>query len=282
MENKMLDHDRLKPYGEKGLHSKLDWLKEAESKRISSLMLREVAKNKQKELSELVENDDTASAIFFERLQLCESARKNSFLLLGYAIELLLKSGVVSLLINAPKWALEKSVKKYSHNLPLLAGHLHIKFCKEEQRLLSDLSSFIVNETRYPVTAPCIQDYCKIVNTLSAKWASDRIFDIGLDIYDKILRVIKSIDGTEDNPKLYSRSELGLDGFVIFRQGGSFPDVFLIKYSTKQIASKNNNLNSIKELIKSKEQVMYKNMLECWNNADFYIVSSEGLKKQNI
>lgn len=168
MESKTLNHDHLKSFGEKGVHSKLDWVREAESKRISALMLREIAKKKQSELSNHIENDEPTSASVFERLQPCESARKNSFLLLGYAIELLLKSGFVSLLISAPKWALEKCVKKYGHNLPLLAEHLHMQLGEEERNLLSLLSGFIVNETRYPVRAACVQDYCNITNTLSA------------------------------------------------------------------------------------------------------------------
>jgi hypothetical protein len=280
MENKALNHDCLKSFGEKGVHNKLDWMNEAEGKRTSALMLREIAKQKQSELSDHFENDEPTSSTIFKLYQPCESARKNSFLLLGYAIELLLKSGFVSLLISTPKWALEKCVKKYSHKLACLAKDLHIQLDEREFSLLNDLGSFIVNETRYPVTASGIQDYCNIINTLSAQFANDGAFDLALKIYDKVLGVIKTIDGTEDNPKTYNRVEVDSDGFITFRQGGSLPPVFVIKHSTKQIEANNDNLIAVKELLETYDSASHKQMLRCWQSADFYSVSEKnGLKK---
>ncbi|MEZ8949328.1 hypothetical protein AB6E77_12815 [Vibrio sp. 10N.247.311.18] len=98
----------LKSSGEKGIFNKFDWVKEADSKLISAKLLRENGNQKTLELESLMTTTSYTSSDVFEVLTIKDAAYKSSVLMLGYALELLLKSGVVSLLISAPKDLLEK------------------------------------------------------------------------------------------------------------------------------------------------------------------------------
>ncbi|MFA0630477.1 hypothetical protein AB4589_22350 [Vibrio sp. 10N.222.49.A3] len=107
----------LKSSGEKGIFNKFDWVKEADSKLISAKLLRESGNQKTLELESLMRTTSYTSSDVFEVLTIKDAAYKSSVLMLGYSLELLLKSGVVSLLISAPKDLLEKKVRAYSHKL---------------------------------------------------------------------------------------------------------------------------------------------------------------------
>ncbi|MEZ9548770.1 MULTISPECIES: hypothetical protein [Vibrio] len=282
MGNEQTISEPLRASGEKGVHSKIDWINEAESKLVSALILREAAKEKLLELKQITSSRRASSQDVFNLLQPRESANKSSFLLLGYAIELLLKSGVVSLLIYAPKHLLERKVQNYSHNLLRISDDLHIKLNKAERGLLTKLSSFIVNETRYPVTVNSIQEYCEKTNKITAQLSSEKLFELGVGIYENIKSVIQDIDGTEQNPKLYNKVDIDSDGYVTFRVGGSLPPILIIKYSGNQVTFGKNNLSDLKLLIEHNYSNCIQShlMLKSWDYADIYLVcEKKGLTK---
>ena len=274
----------LKPSGEKGIYNKLDWVKEADSKMTSARLLRGCASDKKKEYEHLkIQKKEqglrASSKEVFDILDVRESANKSSILLLGYSIELLLKAGIVSLLIYAPKYLLEKKVRSYSHALCKIAKDLHVELTIEEDNLLQLLSSYIVRETRYPVTAESVQDYCDQVNSITALVSSDEQFSLGVNLYSKIRSLISEIDGTPDNMKIYCRLEMEIDGFVTFRIGGPLPPTFIIKYCSTQIERHIDNLDTIKELIKDKNisnmSMQSRLMEKSWDTAVFYMVSDK-------
>ncbi|TOM65991.1 hypothetical protein CGH71_23780, partial [Vibrio parahaemolyticus] len=91
----------LKSSGEKGVFNKYDWVREAGNKLISAKLLRDSAAKKRIEFERLksekeIHKERPNSKEVFEILNVISSANKSSVLLLGYALELLLKSGVVS------------------------------------------------------------------------------------------------------------------------------------------------------------------------------------------
>ncbi|MEZ9573876.1 MULTISPECIES: hypothetical protein [unclassified Vibrio] len=269
----------LKSSGEKGIFNKFDWVKEADSKLISAKLLRENGNQKTLELESLMTTTSYTSSDVFEVLTIKDAAYKSSVLMLGYALELLLKSGVVSLLISAPKDLLEKKVRAYSHNLVSVALDLGMKLSKSETELLKTLSSYIINETRYPVTPESVEDYCNKTNEINGFIANDKCFCDGLEFYSKLKKIINDIDGTPDNMKIYSRMELERDGYIIFRVGGSLPPVIIVKYCQTQIDANTNTLGTIKELLinKNKQNMsIYSHLMESsWDAALFFNVSNK-------
>ncbi|WP_281545546.1 hypothetical protein [Grimontia sp. SpTr1] len=289
MKNKEVFDEPLQPSGETGVHNKFDWVKESESKLISAQLLRDVARLKYDQFVSLKEQKHSngqrlSSNEVSEYLGARGSANKSSILLLGYAIELLLKAGIVSLLLYSPKYLLEKKVRSYGHDLNQIAQDLHIPLTKEQLILLERLSSYIVRETRYPVTAESVEDYCNQVNEIT-RWVTDEVqFELGINLYSQIKQLIDEIDGTTDNMKIYCRLEMEVDGFVTFRIGGPLPPVFIIKYCTSQVEQKIDNLETIKRLIEAKNQTnksLESHLMEkSWESAVFYKTSEKkGLTK---
>lgn len=274
----------LKPSVEQGIFNKLDWVKEADGKLISAKLLREIALNKKLELDALqdrkiIDGEKLTSKEVFEIYNIKESTNKSSVLILGYAIELLLKSGVVSLLINAPKNLLEKKVKAYSHNLLNIALDLHFSLSSEEQYLLETLSSYIIRETRYPVTPNSINDYCEKTNQIRAFISSEYQFSLGVQFFERLRSFIKDIDGTSDNIKFHSRMEMGKNGYITFRVGGCLPPVFIVKFCQSQISSGTATIDTVKHLLIKKNKVsksIQSNLMEkYWDKAIFYTVNDK-------
>ncbi|MEZ9422489.1 hypothetical protein AB4186_03430 [Vibrio lentus] len=288
MNNNTLMEAPLKSSGEKGLFNKYDWVKEADNKLISAKLLRDSANHKKIEFNRLnldknKSRDRLTSKEVFEILSVVESANKSSVLLLGYALELLLKSGVVSLLIHAPKTLLEKKVRAYSHNLLEIASELHIKLSNEEHDLLETLSSYIVRETRYPVTPESLEDYSSKTNAIAIFVSNDENFQLGVSLYKKIKELVDSIDGTPENIKLHTRMEMEENGYVIFRIGGYLPPVFIIKFCQTQLDSGTDKLSTVKELLLEKNKLnktIHSHLMEAsWDTASFFIVAGkQGLK----
>ncbi|MFB2652800.1 hypothetical protein [Shewanella seohaensis] len=279
----------LKSSGEKGVFNKYDWVREADNKLISAKLLKESAAKKRIEFERLKSDKEKQkerpnSKEVFEILNVVESTNKSSILLLGYALELLLKSGVVSLLIYAPKALLEKKVKAYSHNLLEIALDLHIELSKEEHDLLETLSSYIIRETRYPVTPESLDDYCSKTNDITSFVSNYKNFELGLSLYKKLRELIDSIDGTPEDIKFHTRMEMEENGYVIFRIGGRLPPVFIIKYCQTQVDSETAALSTVRDLLLEKNKVnktIHSHLMEVsWDTASFFIVGGKrGLTK---
>ncbi|ABI37411.1 hypothetical protein Shewmr4_0331 [Shewanella sp. MR-4] len=284
LNNNSLMETPLKSSGEQGIFNKLDWVKEADGKLISAKLLREIALNKKLELDALqarkiIDGEKLTSKEVFEIYNIQESANKSSVLILGYAIELLLKSGVVSLLINAPKNLLEKKVKAYSHKLLNIALDLHFSLSSEEQHLLETLSSYIIRETRYPVTPNSINDYCEKTNQIRTFISSEYQFSLGVQFFERLRSFIKDIDGTSDNIKFHSRMEMEKNGYITFRVGGCLPPVFIVKFCQSQISSGTATIDTVKYLLIEKNKVsksIQSNLMEkYWDKAIFYTVNDK-------
>ncbi|HCE2124829.1 hypothetical protein [Vibrio parahaemolyticus] len=243
----------IKNSGERGTHNKYDWKKEARSKRRSAIRLREFASQTyQNFLDEQSTNlEQKPRNRVLDLLSERESLNKDSFLLIGYAIELLLKSAFLSLLIYAPKSLVEKNFEVYGHKLRKIAESLHLDLTESELILLEILGSYIVRETRYPVTSNSVDDYCSKSNDISVYINEASNFQIALSLYNKIETFLEGSDGTTNNIKIHGRLSFEKDGYAIYRVGGNFPPVIVIRYSSKQIQAKEDTPEHVREIMKN-------------------------------
>lgn len=179
----------IRSFGEKGTFSKSDWLSESRTQLRSAEMLRLIASEKLKELGLLQEKykgrrvpSNEVTALLDDR----HSANKTSFLLLGYAFELLLKSGILSIYVGLPKSLFEKDIKsKYGHNLSLMAKDLSVDLSKGDKHLLSELKKDILFKARYPTSSNDIDSYYRDSNWATSKF-NDDIFTKYLKLYHKM------------------------------------------------------------------------------------------------
>lgn len=284
LNNNRLLESPLKSSGENGIFNKYDWIKEADSKLISAKLLRESAYNKQCEFDSFKKlkvemGERLTSKEVFDFLTVKVSANKSSVLMLGYSIELLLKSGVVSLLINAPKNLLDKKVRSYSHNLLDVALDLDVKLSDKERDLLEILSSYIIRETRYPVIPNSQNDYCAKVNKITNFISDENQFSLGVKFFERLRKFIKDIDGTSDNVKFHTRMKMEENGYIIFRVGGKLPPVFIIKFCQSQIDAGVDSLETVNSLLLDFNKVnktIHSHLMEkSWDSGVFYIVDGK-------
>lgn len=277
----------LKSSGEIGTFSKTHWIKEAESKYTSAILLRNIGYNEHEKYEQAIHaklKRHQKELVIFQHLDTISSVKKSSILLIGYALELLLKSCMVSLLINSPKEILEITLKKYSHNLVKIANELQLNLTKQQKYILEKLGSYITLETRYPITASSIDEYSKKQHEINDIILNDGMFSEIDVLYQEIKLITSQIDGQPDNMKFHDRLEMGLDGFITYRCGGPIPPTFIIKYSSEQIEKQSDNINEIKRLIqlKNKDNKSIFSMLmeKHWDDSVFYkIHAKNGLTK---
>ncbi|KHT36896.1 hypothetical protein [Pectobacterium carotovorum] len=279
-------HNPIKSSGEHGIFNKLDWIKEAESKKISADLLRKISCEKKQEYYLLKNSGRDNRALqeeIIDILSVRQSANKTSVLMLGYSIELLLKACSVSLLIHAPKSVLNDTVKKYSHDLLAIAKDLEFTLSASEYKFLETISSYVKLECRYPVSPESINDYCDKINAINSFISNDDYYSLGLGFYERIRELLMSIDGTPNDMKFHGRIDVDSDGYMIFRYGG-FNPVVIFKYSSFQNQKKLNNLEMMRSVIinKNKDNKSISSYLieKSWNEAMFFEVKSNNLLKK--
>lgn len=282
----------IKSSGENGIFKKQDWLKEADGKLISAELLRECALKKYHELESLQEeyNEKGTRAPSIDVMRIIntkDSANKSSILLLGYAIELLLKAGIVSLLISAPRRLLERKVRDYGHKLLNIVDDLQLTLSKEERKLLASLSSYIVQETRYPLVPTSTDEYCNESNQITRFVSSDENFRLGINLFHHLRKIMIDIDGTVDDPKFYARMEMDINGYIVFRAGGTLPPIIIIKFCDSQIASGLNTLSHVLNLLSKKNEndmsIHSRLMEKAWESAIFYLADKQkGLRRVTL
>lgn len=289
MNPKTLMETPLKSSGEHGIFNKNHWVQEADGKLISAKLLRESALRKQSEFDSLqalkkTKGEMLTSKEVFEILSVKDSANKSSILILGYAIELLLKSGIVSLLINAPRKLLEKKVRAYGHCLLSIAQELHLELSAQECILLDTLSSYIVRETRYPVTPQSVKDYCNQSNKITQFVSNEDNFLLGVKFFNRIRTFIENVDGTTDNMKIHGRMDMEQNGYLTFRIGAELPPIVILKFCQSQIDSGIDTLDTFKYLLVEKNKSdgsINSHLIEkYWDSIVFYRVDEKsGIKK---
>lgn len=279
-------HTLIKPSGERGVFNKLEWIKEAESKKISADLLRKISYEKKQEY-DLLKNTDrdngTLQKEIIDILSVRQSANKTSVLMLGYAIELLLKACLVSLLIYAPKSVLNETVRKYSHDLLAIAKDLELTLSSSESEFLGKISSYIKLECRYPVSPKSINDYCSKINAINSFISNDDEYSLGLELYERLRELLELIDGTPNDMKFHGRIGVDSDGYIIFRVGG-FNPVIIFKYSSFQNEKNLNNLDVMRSVIVEKNKVnktISSHLIEeSWGEAIFFEVKSNHVLKK--
>lgn len=263
----------IKAYGERGTFSKSDWLTESRTQLRSAEILRVVAQEKQAECELLHQKQLGQRAPAKEVISLLSdrhSANKTSFLLLGYAFELLLKAGVLSIYVGLPKSLFEKDIKsKYGHNLSLMAKDLCVDLSQKDKYLLADLKKDILSKARYPTSSDDIDSYCHETNKANSKFNNSNTFSEYVDLYRRLEAQVKKIDSTREDPKISFKYGLDEDGYFIYRRGGTLPTMMIYKYSTQQINSGKNQVHDLKELLNSIEHPAFNSYLnKDWESAN--------------
>ena len=272
----------LSPMKRVGQYSPKEWMKESEAQLKSSVFLRDIAKSKKGEVERLLQNHRSKKhrleAGLFQHLFDKDAANKSSFLLLGYAIELVLKAGVVKYCRGLPDALVKESVKKYSHKSEKMAIDLGMRLESGEKEMLVEMEQMVRADGRYPLSEEDSIKHIELYNKLNEKFRDEEYYDAFWDIYQKLFAAVKLLDNDRANPSHVMVNTIDQDGYLVVRHGGGLPIRATIKYSSEQKESNKGNLSSLKDLSLLKE-LLTNNRSKClsfeyiltnWNNANFY------------
>lgn len=231
----------VKGHAEKGIFNQRAWQAEADAHLLSAKLLNRTALEAKSELEKKFEEclRKGETAIINTLANQVEAHSKSSILLLGYAIETYLKSGLVRLYQYVERNDFIRIIKKhYGHKLNRAASDLGIKLNPDQEKSLQRIQELILDEARYPVTPQSKKHYSAATHKINSEVWSTGVFNDWLEIAETIRDYVHKIDSDSDNPSIIEPYKLGSDGYFVIRFGGNLPPYVIAKFS-KEESNKN-------------------------------------------
>jgi hypothetical protein len=228
----------VKGNAEKGIFNQRAWQSEADAHLLSAKLLNKTALEAKSELEAKFEKSlkEGETAVINTLANQVEAHLKSAILLLGYAIETFLKSGLVRLYQHVEREDFLRIIKKhYGHDLSKAASDLGIKLMPEQTKSLQRIRELILDEARYPVTPKSKKHYSSTTNKINSEIWSAEVFNEWLAIAETIRDYVHKIDFDSDNPAIIKPYKLGFDGYFILRFGGNLPPYLIAKFSKEGI-----------------------------------------------
>lgn len=149
-----------------------------------------------------------------------------SMLLLAYAAEMNLKSGLIKNFTYCRPGLIDREVRTFRHDLVRIATEINFQMNQADKAHLNLLAHLLVN-ARYPVEPP-IKDgwegqvqYAENVNERTAQTWSKHIFSELCRLVQRMRRHVELIDGDEKNPSSFRHASLAQNGYITLRYGGN-------------------------------------------------------------
>lgn len=215
----------VKGHAEKGIFNRRAWQAEADAHLLSAKLLNKTALEAKSELEAKFEKSvkKGETAIINTLANQVEAHSKSAILLLGYAIETLLKSGLVRLYQYVARDDFLQIIKKYyGHNLNKAASDLGLKLKPDQIKSLQRIRELTIDEARYPITPKSKEHYVSAANKVNSETWSSLVFNDWLNIAETIRDYVHKIDFDSDNPATIKPYKFGPGGYFIVRFGVSY------------------------------------------------------------
>lgn len=239
---------------EYGIYNSKAWRREAKIHYESSYELRKIARGIKNEISLLRKEGGTLDHDILKRMMRMRSVSKSSLLLIGYALEVVLKSGVISLFKDIPRKHISEVLKsKFSHKLIEIAEFIELPLDNCERELLIKMSNLVVADARYPIEPNDNKSFIfnRHSNKLSNTIFDEDFYQLAIGLYHKAWSHTERIRGTEGAPVSSGALQIDTDGIVAFRFGGGVSNRILICYSSIQRQEGENNSLKLWRLLES-------------------------------
>ena len=198
-----------------------------------------------------------------------EAAAKSSFLLLSYALELLLKAGLVAVYHGCSMELFASDLRRYSHNLVKVARAVEFTLDAEQRKALKFAQECVLHYARYPLMVPEESEHISAWNKQnSAFWDAER-YEQTLKLARAIRAHTSKLDHNEKNPATFASYLIENDGYISFRIGGGLSSRVTVKYSTAQRKARNNNKRWMLSAIGRREGLV---PTKLWRSAAYKVV----------
>lgn len=179
-----------------------------------------------------------------------EGPAKSAMLLLGYAIEMYLKSGLTKAYIGCSEEMFDRDVRhRFGHDLVGLANEIIFSLSDIDKHDLSSLSHMILYGARYPLKPKPNSTYTR--QKAEILWPAVNRAEITRMrlLAIRIRKYVQRIDGVGSESAHCQHHRIDDDGYIAFRCGGGLPPRISYRVSTKQRARGETSVEHIKQLI---------------------------------
>ena len=197
-----------------------------------------------------------------------EGTARASWLLLGYAVEMYLKSGLAKAYAGCRELVFMCDVRsKFSHDFLAIANEVAFPATSHDQGSLSALKDTL-QAGRYPPDGNDGGDYAEKVNARTSNEWNDQKFLNLIDIAKRIRAHVVRIDSDSKNPALKKCVRVDSDGYVAFRTGGHWPTRITYRFSSEQNKTGQPELEDMIDLLKEYDSLHLIN--QSWAIAAIY------------
>jgi hypothetical protein len=193
-----------------------NWKKEGDGLLIAAKALREQWLLNKDEVRQIITDQVTRSPEVFTK---DHALARSSMLLLGYAVEMYLKGGLVKLYRYCPEKLVERELRVYGHQYELLAKRLGAPIAESQYLQLKGLAKSVVDEARYPVTPTIDGNFFDKLNSITRRNQGQSSFESLIGLVERIRDFVTRIDSDSDNPSSIQPRET-LWGYYVVRYGG--------------------------------------------------------------
>jgi hypothetical protein len=175
---------------------------------------------------------------------------KSAMLLLGYAVEMYLKSALTKAYIGCSEEMFDRDVRhRFGHDLVELASEILFPLSDRDKHDLNTLRQMVLYGARYPLKAKPNSNYTH--QKAEVLWPAVNRSEITRMrlMAVRIKKHAKRIDGVGNDSAHFQHHRIDEDGYIAFRCGGGLPPRISYKVSTKQCALGEASMEHVRKLV---------------------------------
>ncbi len=207
-------------------------------------------------------------------------APRASLLLLGYAAEMYLKSGLVKLYHGCRDEMVQRDLRKFGHDYVGIAEEISFPLTNDSRIYLSLLTGFVTLDARYPIEPPAATETNPLVAIANSRnkrtdleWNSESYSDL-CDLVRSVKAHVRKLDSDSANPASFRRADLGRGGYIVMRYGGNLAS--RITYRSESDRRDARTLEEVRQL------ALDQGWLEATHYLDQFAVYEDGRKTSLI
>ncbi|WP_054070300.1 hypothetical protein [Pseudomonas syringae group genomosp. 3] len=254
------------------------WLLEGDKLLISSGILRDTFTENKKHLETALKND---APEVHSLIPIDISLPSTSILLIGYAVEMYLKSALAQIFIGCSEQIFKITAKRLSHNLLHLCQYVYFPIDKQTQADLVALQASILEEARYPVSLKSGEDHYQKHSNRTSRQYDQENYNRYCELAKSLKKHAEKLRGSHDDVVCSSTWTILNDGYITMRCGGGVPGRVTFRLS-REMESTLDPLQELESMIRATSP----HLAAAWDDFEIYeevvevTVSLKQLKKK--
>lgn len=203
-----------------GMFDPAEWLKEGDGLFASARELRALWQVRRRALKRRLRAQPPVRMAPREWQRL-EGMPRASLLLLGYAVEMYLKSGLTGVYRGCRPAMFERDLRRvYGHDLGKIAREIDYPGARAQRSDFRALRQAVLFDARYPIAPVAGQSFHDQVNRRTARMWDRRGFARLCRLAREVRAHASRIDRDPDTPAFWYRADFDDGGYLAFRSGG--------------------------------------------------------------